>query len=126
MAYSLICQSDEEEEDVKLDRDAMRKVRLEDAKVAFRQEFGDFRERYYARGAIVALPYPYQLKERLEKACLREALTLRMGCLQFSFFRSLLIKKELGIFFLISEVICVWGSVVLGMYECCCCDDLCV
>lgn len=114
MAYSLIGKSAQDGEDVKFDGEAMRQVRLEDAKRAYGHAFGDYKEKYYSKGAIVALPYPFELRERLESGCLREAFTLQMGCIQFSFFRSFLIKKELGIFFLLSEIVCVWGSLVLG------------
>jgi hypothetical protein len=77
----------------------------------------DYKEKYYSRGAIAALPYPFELKERLERGkCLREAFTLQIGCLQFSLFRSFLIKKELGALFLLSEIVCVWGSLVLGKF----------
>lgn len=93
----------------------MRQVKLEVAKEAYTNEFGDYRGKYYTEGAIVALPYPSELREALEGSnCLREAITFRICCLQFSLFRSFLIKKELGLIFLLSEVIFVWGALILG------------
>lgn len=118
VAYALISKSPQDGGDVKFDLEAMRQVRLEDARRAYENKFGDFREKYYSKGAIVALPYPGELKDRLESGnCLREAFTLQIGCLQFSFFRSFLIKKELGVLFLLSEIACVWGSLILGKLD---------
>ncbi|CAJ1938082.1 unnamed protein product [Cylindrotheca closterium] len=122
VAYSLICKSPQEGEDVKFERQAMRQamrqVHLEDARRAYESAFGDFKEKYYSKGAIVALPYPFELRERLERGkCFREAFTLQIGCLQFNLFRSFLIKKELGVLFLLSEIICVWGSLSLAVWN---------
>mmetsp|Transcript_35927 Transcript_35927/g.86828 ORF Transcript_35927/g.86828 Transcript_35927/m.86828 type:complete len:976 (-) Transcript_35927:1624-4551(-) len=118
VAYSLICRSPQEGRDVKFDREAMRQVSLEDAKREYENEFGDYKGKHYSKGAIVALPYPFELRERLERGkCFREAFTLQIGCLQFSFFRSFLIKKELGVLFLLSEIICVWGSLILAVWN---------
>jgi hypothetical protein len=115
VAYSTILESPSSEENLPFDDDAMRNVTRNDAKKAYETEFGEFRDRYYSKGAIIGLPYSYQLRESLERSkCIREAFSFTICCIQFSFFRSWLIKKDLGALFLLLEMLCTWGAIIIG------------
>eukprot|EP00980_Cylindrotheca_fusiformis_P010523 scaffold2331_cov126-Cylindrotheca_fusiformis.AAC.13 len=115
VAYSTILGSQISRENIPFDDDAMQTSSLEDAEQAYENAFGEFRDSYYSKGAIIGLPYSYQLRESLERSeCIREALSFTIGCVQFSFLRSFLIKKELGALFLFLEITCTWGAIVLG------------
>jgi hypothetical protein len=90
-------------------------VTEEEAKDWYDKEFGEYRRNYYSSGAIIGIPYSYKFQESLERSkCLREAFSFSISCMQFSFFRSWLIKKELSFFLLLIEILCTWGTIVLG------------
>lgn len=114
MAYSIILESPSSQH-VPFDDDAMGNATLDDAKLAYARAFGEFRDRYYSKGAIIGLPYSYQLRESLERSrCIREAFSFTICRFQVSLFRSFFIKKELGAMFLFLETMCTWGAIILG------------
>ena len=98
-----------------INQDAMQTVSPEEARKAYEVEFGEYRGKYYGKGAIIGLPYSYSLQESLDRPKrVRDAFSFTMSRTQFSFFRSWFIKKEINLLLLLVEILCTWGAIVLG------------
>lgn len=116
-AYATLCETEDKKTGAAKYEDY--RMTLDESKAAYQREFGKYRGQYYSRGAIFGLPYSYRLKESLErKKCCREGLSLSVYCIQFSFFRSWFIKKNLNGLLLFTETICTWAAVTLGKCLC--------
>jgi hypothetical protein len=84
------------------------------AKEAYEQSFGVFRGGYCGEGAIIAIPFAFELRQRLhESRRLFDALSAGICGFRIHFFRSWIIKWKMNPFLLICETLLTWGVFAL-------------
>jgi hypothetical protein len=81
----------------------------EAAKKTYEKQFGKYRDLYYGDGAIIGLPYSFDLKELLEMTEReRQCSSFRLGNFRISLIRTWLIKRHLSLTLLLCETILTW------------------
>jgi hypothetical protein len=81
----------------------------EAAKKAYEKKFGKYCDLYFSDGAIIGLPYSFDLKELLEMTEReRQCSSFRLGNFRISLIRTWLIKRHLSLTLLLCETILTW------------------
>lgn len=84
------------------------------AREVYRQTFGEYRKKNYSEGAVIGLPFSYELRDALERSKgTRENLSFGFWKYRVHFFRTWFIKLELSLTIQLCETMATWIAISL-------------